>query len=632
MTRQDSGWNLLFGVIALQLDLIDSRRFAEACSAWAARKDVSLGDLLLERGWITTADRAEIEGVLRRKLDRHGGDARRSLDAAVDHGVGSLVSSVIMAEDRDLGFATGVAAPDPPGPTVDAPTAGPAPGTRGRYRLVRMYARGGLGQVWLARDPVLGREVALKELRPERAADPTSRARFLREARISGRLEHPGIVTVHELAGEGGDRRAFYAMQLVRGRTLREAVRDYHERFGGCPGGALELHTLLDDFVAVCNAIAYAHSRGVIHRDLKGQNIVLGDFGEVVVLDWGLAKVVGQAEAPADGEAPAVESPDERGEGLTLEGQRLGTPGFIAPELAEGRHELVGIASDIYGLGAILYEILTGEPPFADSGVTEALKRVTLEDPVPPRRICPDIPCALESICLKALSKRPEDRYATASAMAQDVRRWLADEPVSAYREPASEKLGRWGRRHRSAAVTGAVLLAAMAAGLVVVVLAIGRERAKTREALASEASHRRRAGVNLALAIEAVDDLYAKALDGPLLAGPGMDPLRLAMIRSTHELYLKLVILAPEDSDLREHLAGSYLMLSGVARRAGESERAAGQIRGALEIFEALAAAHPERERYRRGIARCRRELAECGRDGPPPTPPRPSTSGGPT
>ena len=575
MTQEDTGLNLLFGVIALQLDLIDAHRFAEACSAWAATKDGSLGGVLQDRGWISAADRSEIERVLRRKLDRFGGDARRGLGDAMDHSLATLVSSIAGGGDPDLGFATGVGASQPGGPAADGVPTAEAPATDGargvgdRYRLVRLFARGGLGQVWLARDPVLGRDVALKELRPERAADPTSRARFLREARISGRLDHPGIVTVHELAGRAGDQRAFYAMQLVRGRTLRDAVRDYHGRRGACGGGTLELHTLLDDFVAVCNAVAYAHSRGVIHRDLKGQNIVLGDFGEVVVLDWGLAKVVGQAGVPTAPDSSPRGAPEDGEEGLTLEGQRMGTPGFMAPEQAEGRHELVGIASDIYGLGAILYEILTGAPPFADSGLTEALRRVSVEDPAPPRRVCPDIPGALEAICLKALSKRPEDRYAAAPDLAQDVRRWLADEPVSAYREPASEKLGRWGRRHRPAmAERGrAPRLATVFAGLIVVALAVGREQVKSGEAVASGARHRRRAEANFAAALDAAE-VHAKILESPQLVGPGTGPLRLAIIRAAQDLYARLDGLAPEEPHLKVRLAQSYLDLSRIRPR----------------------------------------------------------------
>src|SRR5579863_4599402 len=173
---------------------------------------------------------------------------------------------------------------------------------------------------------------ALKELRPERAGQPVVWARFLKEAKITGQLEHPGIVPVYEVGRREDDKSPFYTMRFVRGRTLDDAARAYHERKARGEAGPLELRELLTAFVGVCNAVAYAHSRGVIHRDLKPQNIVLGDYGEVIVLDWGLAKVMDQAEEEA---APLNLGADADAE-ATMQGQVLGTPAFMAPEQAEG--------------------------------------------------------------------------------------------------------------------------------------------------------------------------------------------------------------------------------------------------------------------------------------------------------
>src|SRR5262249_33700626 len=166
----------------------------------------------------------------------------------------------------------------------------PAPGRR--YTLTRLHATGGIGRVWLAYDSDLGREVALKELRPERTEDRGVAERFLHEARITGQLEHPGIVPVYELTRRPEDGQPFYTMRFIKGRTLTDAIRTYHDKRTSGRAEPLERVALLNAFVATCNAVAYAHSRGVIHRDLKGQNVVLGDFGEVVVLDWGFAKVL----------------------------------------------------------------------------------------------------------------------------------------------------------------------------------------------------------------------------------------------------------------------------------------------------------------------------------------------------
>jgi len=193
---------------------------------------------------------------------------------------------------------------DPPR-TAPGGTVNDAAAPRRRYTLTRLHATGGIGRIWLAYDRDLGREVALKELRPERSDDRGFAERFLHEAQVTGQLEHPGIVPVYELTRRPGDRQPFYTMRFIRGRPLTAAVRAYHDERPAGRAEPLDRVALLSAFVATCNAVAYAHSRGVIHRDLKGQNVVLGDFGEVVVLDWGFAKVLDRADdSPAA--APVV--------------------------------------------------------------------------------------------------------------------------------------------------------------------------------------------------------------------------------------------------------------------------------------------------------------------------------------
>ena len=206
-----------------------------------------------------------------------------------------------------------------------------------RYENIRLHATGGIGQVWLARDKHLRRDVALKELKPDQTSSGAARARFLREAQITGQLEHPGIVPVYELAQRTLDQQHFYTMRFVNGRTLNQATRAYHDRRAAGQSNSLEFFPrLLGALVAICNTVAYAHSRGVIHRDLKGQNVVLGKFGEVVLLDWGLAKLL---DSPGgEGDASTIgsfrEQPDTPD--LTVVGQALGTPAYMAPEQAAG--------------------------------------------------------------------------------------------------------------------------------------------------------------------------------------------------------------------------------------------------------------------------------------------------------
>jgi tRNA A-37 threonylcarbamoyl transferase component Bud32 len=371
----DTDRNLLFGVLALQADLIDSRQFIDACLLWTSRKDVALADLLLERGWIVASDRAHLDYLLERKLRKHGGDPRASLAAIPDDVKRSLAALGDDDIQRSLAHQPGDAEGTQLAATVDH-----FPGPHERYSRLRLHATGGIGRVWLAHDGDLGRDVALKELRPERAEQAVLAARFLQEARITGQLEHPGVVPVYELARRRDDCQPFYTMRFVKGRTLSEAARAYHDKRLAGQADALDLPVLLNAFVTVCNTVAYAHSRGVIHRDLKGQNVILGDFGEVVVLDWGLAKLVGRPEGEPQGQSVVL---DDAGadSGYTVQGQTLGTPAYMSPEQAAGRIDLIDRRSDVYGLGAILYEILAGEPPFTGPSTEEVLRKVREVEP-----------------------------------------------------------------------------------------------------------------------------------------------------------------------------------------------------------------------------------------------------------
>jgi serine/threonine-protein kinase len=415
----DTDRNLLFGVLALQADLIDPRQFVEACLLWTSCKDVPLADLLVERGWIVAEDRAHVDYLLGRKLQKHGGDMRASLAAIPD----DVKRSLAAVGDDDIRRSL-VGLPGPEGVAPQGATVDHVPRPHERYARLRLHATGGIGRVWLARDGTLGRDVALKELRPERAGQPALGARFLQEARITGQLEHPGIVPLYELARGRDDGHPFYTMRFVKGRTLSEAANAYHERRAAGQVDPLELPALLNAFVTVCNTVAYAHSRAVIHRDLKGQNVMLGDYGEVVVLDWGLAKVVGRPEEEAGAPALTLDEAGAEGSGHTVQGQTLGTPAYMAPEQAAGRPDLIDRRTDVYGLGAILYEILTGRPPFTGSGTAEVLRKVREEEPVPPRQLFPDVPPALEAVCLRALAKRPADRPAAAAELARAVQGW----------------------------------------------------------------------------------------------------------------------------------------------------------------------------------------------------------------
>jgi serine/threonine protein kinase len=320
------------------------------------------------------------------------------------------------------------------------------------YRPQRHHARGGQGVVFAARQDELDRTVAVKRIRPEKLYEATRR-RFLREAAITAQLQHPGIVPIYGLGQD--DDGPFYSMPLIEGQTLEEAIAEFHNDafLRGDPGKrSLKLRGLLQHFITVCNTIAYAHDQGVIHRDLKPSNIMLGSYGETLVMDWGLAKRFRGDETAADAEEDAP-SPSPSPADLTATGTVLGTPQYMSPEQARG--EPTGPASDIFSLGLILYAVLTGGSAFEESSFrgSDPLKAVRVAAILPLRRWTQRAPRALEAICLKALAARPDDRYPTARALADDVNRWLADEPVTAHSESWNERLARRARRNRTAVV-----------------------------------------------------------------------------------------------------------------------------------------------------------------------------------
>ena len=346
---------------------------------------------------------------------------------------------------------------------------------RAEFRDLRFHAAGALGEVFLARNAELNREVALKFIKPGRTRDPESLRRFLQEAEVTGGLEHPGVVPIYAL-GTDADGGPCYAMRFIRGETLQDAIDAFHaaDRAGRDPSErSLALRELLGRFVSICNTMAYAHSRGILHRDLKPRNVMLGKYDETLVVDWGLAKPFDRREEDAViGEESLTPSGSGSGSDTPTVGI-VGTPAYMSPEQAEVGSPLVGPASDIFGLGAILYTILTGQPPYRGRSVIEVLESVRRCEFPGPRQVEPEVPRALEAVCLKAMAPRPQDRYATALDLAADVNRWLADEPVAAYPEPAAARVRRWVRRHPRLVTGSAAAMAVAAVALLAIILVV---------------------------------------------------------------------------------------------------------------------------------------------------------------
>jgi serine/threonine protein kinase len=479
---RDPGRNLLFGLLAFQNNFIDRDDLLGAFTTWVADKSRPMGEVLLDRGALTSSQHALLTGLVKEHLKLHGDDTRRSLAALSS--IGSACRELAAIPDAEL-CASLAHVPmdrrdDDPFATRSCSTGEPT-SAGSRFRILRFHARGGLGQVSVALDQELGREVALKEIQDRHADEPTSRARFRLEAEITGGLEHPGIVPVYGLGTEPTGR-PFYAMRFIRGENLHEAIKRFHAADvpGRVPGErSLALRKLLGRFVDVCNAVAYAHSRGVLHRDLKPGNVMLGPYGETLVVDWGLAKVIKRATEAASDERPLQLSLESE-VNETLAGCQVGTPGFMSPEQAEGRLDLLGPTSDVYSLGATLYALLTGHLALEERD-PGAGRDTTVHGEIPPaRRVNPMVPPALESICIKCMAHTLEDRYPTPRELGEDIEHWLADEPVSAHYEDWRARMARWSRRNRAWIRAGAASL--MVGLLAAVTLAVQQSYAAYRE------------------------------------------------------------------------------------------------------------------------------------------------------
>ncbi len=312
------------------------------------------------------------------------------------------------------------------------------PRTFGPYELVEEIGRGGMGVVYAARQPALGRTVAIKLLLAGAYAGEVALRRFQLEAAAAAGLQHPNIVAIHDYGEVDGQ--PYYAMDLVAGRNLAEI----------CGGRPLPARRASEILRLLAGAVHYAHQRGVLHRDLKPSNVIVDEEDRPRITDFGLAKMLGSTE------------------GGTLTGQMLGSPSYAATEQVAGRDAKITVASDVYGLGALFYHLVTGRAPFNAATPAETLRLVLETDPVPPRLLNPALPRDLETICLKCLEKEPTRRYASAAEVADDVERFLAERPIRARPPSALYRMRKFARRHRTSMAAAGFAVLSLVVGLTI--------------------------------------------------------------------------------------------------------------------------------------------------------------------
>jgi tetratricopeptide (TPR) repeat protein len=456
----------------------------------------------------------------------------------------------------------------------------------GRFQILRELGRGSFGIVFQAYDPRLGRAVALKVPRPEISLSPALRARFRQEARAAATLDHPNLVPVYEAGEEEGE--CYIASAYCPGVNLAAWLRQRTER--------VPYRTAARIVAALARAVEHAHRRGVLHRDLKPANVMLetcergsstdDDLGFVPrVTDFGLAKLL---DEPAGAEGLCAP---------TQSGIIMGTANYMAPEQAEGDVKTLGPKADVYALGVILYELLTGKTPFEADTPLSTLLLVRQCEPLAPARLRPSLPRDLDTICLKCLSKEPKRRYESAAALEEDLRRYLAGEPILARRTGPLMRLALWCRRNRSLASTLAGALAVIVVVTLVSFIRVMRERDRAE-------LRRREAVANLGKAREAVDRMLTRVSEEKLRDIPQVEPVQLALLEDALEFYRGFARQAPDDPQVLFEAAQAYERVGNAYLSLTRRDAAERCYREAFALRSRLAAEYPALAIYRRDLA----------------------------
>ena len=696
--------NLLFGILAVQNDLISQDDLIHAMNAWLLESSKSIGQILVDQSRLDQVDCDLLDQMIRRHIAKNSGDLKKAIGAISS--AEYFIDSLKQLNDSDLqvGIATiKLGEADYSNKSDSKPKMSdgevknhqgtdssnrrakqkPEGGWKaGRFRVIRPLGGGGMGKVYEGYDDEeLGRRVAIKMLHEDRFMDHDRLERFRiklrKEGEINGNLEHPNIIPVYGL-GTTDDGRPFYVMRFIDRINLHQAIRNFHAdkpllydpakedptlnngieksdagqieetilavpdvmknkagtnqinshkmKFHRLSGSQnLAFRELLERFTDICDAIDYAHSKRVLHRDLKPGNIMLGEHGETLVIDWGLAKTqVGEAnEKLNEEESQALIVDSDMLDDESQHGELKGTMGYMAPEQLSGDLTKFNETTDVFSLGAILFEILTGHAPFFDKEkryeldqIRDVRKRAERllsfieKESKTPRQVNHTIPRPLASICAKALTANQADRYQTANALAFDVEKWLAGEPVSAYSENVFERCRRWARKHRSIVAMMASSFVILAGGSIFYAI----ELAKYNNDLANKNLEVERqksiSDMNEKLAIDSVRRFAETVSQEPQLKNlPELAELREKLLNEPVRFYRNLTAVsknsAASGQNSLQKIGDGAFELGKLLYELGNQEEAFKSYQQALENYQEIGLLKPNDNTAQLGIAK---------------------------
>lgn len=487
----------------------------------------------------------------------------------------------------------------------------------GNYEIIERIAEGGMGVVYKARQTNLNRLVALKMIRSAEFANDEQVERFYAEAHAAAKLDHPGIVAVYEIGQVGTQH--FYSMALIEGPSLHTLVKQ---------SGPLPPPRAATIMRATAEAVQFAHEHGVIHRDLKPENVLLQvEDAPTVETDPGAARAPRAPNLSTARLLPKVADfglARHRGSRLTVDGQVMGTPSFMPPEQAEGKAAEIGPAADVYSLGATLYYLLTGRPPFQAASQAATLQQVTGDaEPVPPRQMNPDVPRDLQTICLKCLEKQAGKRYATARELVEDLDRFLNHRPILARPVGTSERIWRWGKRNPLGAVIfGLVMLIAIAAPVVAIIQTRLQQEANTAAANAIQNLEKYRIEkaraeakvaelqVSMGTSKAAIDKYVDTVMESEILSNVEHQPLRRRLLADALAFYQSYYRKHEHSSESQVEVARAMMRIGMIQADTGRIKLAAQAYRRAADVLERLTSTGPQPAERRADLAECYNRL----------------------